>query len=216
MKQAYIKLGLADDHALFRSILVEILGTYPRMRVVAQASSADEVLELVGRVHMDVLILDLSMPGVNRTSLIRAVHHKFPELPILMLSMHDEACLVREALRSGARGYVTKDTELDVLEAAIIAVAQGDRYVSPKIQGLLLEEAEPDDDNPMADLTLREREILQLMVGDGLPLVQIAEQLELSPKTVTTHKANIMRKLRVSTNADLMQYMYSRLPPQHP
>jgi RNA polymerase sigma factor (sigma-70 family) len=214
MKQPHIKLVLADDHALFRSILVEILKNYPRMSVVAQAAAADEVLDLIERTDMDVLVLDISMPGANRTSLIRTVHQKAPELAILVLSMHDETCLVREALRSGARGYVTKDTELDFLEAAILAVAQGDRYVSPQIEGLLLdEEAEATDDDPLAALTAREREILQLMVGDGLPLVQIADQLQLSPKTVTTHKANIMRKLRVSTNADLMQYVYSRSPP---
>lgn len=211
MKRPDIKAIVADDHRLFRIGLVRMLNSFPGVKVVAEAADASEVLDVVEHVAADLLILDLTMPGVAGTSLIEAVRRAMPGLPLLVLTMHDEATLVRQVLRSGASGYITKDADPDVLQAAVLGVARGERYLAPAIANALAFDFEPERGaDPMAALSQRERQVLRLLVGDGLSLVQIAEQLDLSPKTVTTHKANIMTKLGVATNADLMRYVLSR------
>lgn len=213
MKSSEIKIIVADDHTLFRVGLVRMVNSFPGVKVVAEASDADQVLDVVDHVAADLLVLDLTMPGANGTSLLEAVRRAMPGLPVLVLSMHDEATLVRQVLRSGASGYITKNAEPDVLHAAILTVARGERYIAPAIANTLAFDFEPAPGaDPMNSLSQRERQVLRMMVGDGLSLVQIADQLQLSPKTVTTHKANIMAKLGVSTNADLMRYVLSRAP----
>lgn len=207
MKRAVTRVIVADDHTLFRAGLVRLLNTFPAVRVVAEAANAAETLSTVGRVEADVLMLDLSMPGAAGTSLVEAVHNKVPELPILVLSMHDEAALIRQALKGGAAGYVTKNSEPEILSTAIEKLAQGERYLAPVIaQVLAFEFVEPQKDN---GLTSREAQILKMIAKDGLPLVQIANLLGLSPKTVTTHKTNIMAKLKVGNNAELVKYALS-------
>jgi DNA-binding NarL/FixJ family response regulator len=212
IERSDIRIILADDHALFRLVLVEILASCPGMKVVAEASNADEVLDAVERVGADLLILDIGMPGATGTSLVRATHQAAPALPILVLSMHDEATVVRAALHDGARGYLTKDIALDDLEAAILAVAKGGRFLSHNLSLLLQDRAGEPDRDAMETLSNREMQVLRLLLGEGLSLVQIAEQLDISAKTVTTHKANIMMKLGVSSNAELMRYVFSRSP----
>ncbi|MGE5466453.1 MAG: response regulator [Ignavibacteria bacterium] len=213
MKRAETRVIIADDHTLFRIGLVRMLNSFPGVKVVAEASDGTEVLKVIDHVEADLLILDLTMPGANGTSLLEAVRRTMPGLPVLVLSMHDEATLVKQVLRSGASGYITKNAEPDVLQAAVSAVARGERYLAPAIANVLAFDFEPEPGtDPMTSLSQRERQVLRMLVGDGLSLVQIAEQLELSPKTVTTHKANIMAKLGVSTNADLMRYVLSRPP----
>lgn len=207
MKRAITDVIVADDHTLFRAGLVRLLNTFPAVRVVAETANAAETLGTVGRIAADVLMLDLSMPGAAGTSLVEAVHAKVPELPILVLSMHDEAALIRQALKGGAAGYVTKNSEPEILGAAIEKLAQGERYLAPVIaQTLAFEFVEPQKEN---GLTSREMQILKMIAKDGLPLVQIATLLGLSPKTVTTHKTNIMAKLKVSNNAELVKYALS-------
>lgn len=207
MKRAITDVIVADDHTLFRAGLVRLLNTFPAVRVVAETSNAAETLATVGRVDAHVLMLDLSMPGAAGTSLVEAVHAKVPELPILVLSMHDEAALIRQALKGGASGYVTKNAEPEILSAAIEKLARGERYLAPTIaQVLAFEFVEPQKEN---GLTSREAQILKMIAKDGLPLVQIANLLGLSPKTVTTHKTNIMAKLKVNNNAELVKYALS-------
>jgi DNA-binding NarL/FixJ family response regulator len=213
MRRVEIKAVVADDHTLFRIGLVRMLNSFPGVQVVAEASDAAQVLDAVDHVAADLLILDLSMPGAAGTSLIEAVRRAMPGLPILVLSMHDEATLVRQALKSGAAGYITKNADPEILQAAVACVARGDRYLAPAVAQALAFDFEPGAGvDPMAALSQRERQVLHLMVDQGLSLVQIAEQLDLSPKTVTTHKANIMAKLGVSTNAELMRYVLSQAP----
>lgn len=207
------RLIVADDHTLFRVGLVRMLNSFPGIKVVAEAAYGDQVLDTVEHVEADLLVLDLTMPGANGTSLLEAVRRAMPALPVLVLSMHDEATLVRQVLRSGASGYITKNADPDVLQAAILTVARGERYLAPSIANVLAFDFEPQPGaDPIATLSQRERQVLRMMVGEGLSLVQIADKLDLSPKTVTTHKANIMVKLGVSTNADLMRYVLSRGP----
>jgi DNA-binding NarL/FixJ family response regulator len=213
MKRGDIRVIVADDHTLFRIGLVRMLNSLPNIKVVAEACDGTEVLKTIEHVEADLLLLDLTMPGASGTSLLEAVRRAMPDLPVLVLSMHDEGTLIKQVLRSGASGYVTKNSEPDVLQAAVLAVSRGERYLAPAIANALAFDFEPEPGaDPLTTLSQRERQVLRMLVGDGLSLVQIAEQLELSPKTVTTHKANIMTKLGVSTNADLMRYVLSRPP----
>ncbi|MBI4983931.1 MAG: response regulator transcription factor [Rhodocyclales bacterium] len=206
-----INVIVADDHTLFRAGLTRMLGSFDGVRIAAEAANAGEVLALVGTTSADLLMLDLSMPGASGVSLIEEVRRATPALPILVLSMHDEPALVKKALKAGAAGYITKDVTPDVLAAAIARIAGGGRYVAPSIGESLAFDFEADD-APARQLTAREVEILRLIAEQGLSLVQIAEQLGLSPKTVTAHKANIMAKLGVANNLELIRYVVDQRP----
>jgi len=206
MNPKEIKVIVADDHMLFRVGLVRMLHSIAGLKVVAEAANSAEVLHAVEHFAADVLLLDLSMPGVVGVSLIEAVHAAMPDLPILVLTMYDETALVRQALRAGAAGYITKNAAPDVLETAVLRLAEGQRYVAPDIAESLVFDGEPAKPPPPS-LSEREMEILRLIAHDGLALVDIAERLKLSPKTVTSHKTNIMVKLGLDNNAELIRYV---------
>jgi DNA-binding NarL/FixJ family response regulator len=208
MNSGQISVIIADDHTLFRDGLKRMLTSFAGVKVVAEASCANETLAAIRQVGADVLVLDLSMPGVTGVSLIEAVHGASPELPILILSMHDEVPLVRQALKTGASGFVTKDISPDTLFAAVSKLAGGGRYVSANIAESLafgFEDEAPG--NAVTALTQRELQILGLLAKDGLSMVDIADRLGLSPKTITAHKANIMTKLGVANNVELIRYV---------
>lgn len=206
-----MKIIVADDHTLFRAGLVRMLASFEGVSVVAQAASAAEVLATVKQTAADLLTLDLSMPGASGVSLIEGVHALKPTLPILVLSMHDEPPLARQALKAGASGYVTKDVSPEILFAAISKVGEGGRYVAPGVaESLAFDFNERNPGDEAHGLTAREREVLQLIAERGLSLVEVAERLGLSPKTVTTHKTNIMSKLGVANNVELIRYVVDR------
>lgn len=203
-----MKIIVADDHTLFRAGLVRMLASFEGVNVVAQAASATEVLAAVRQTAADLLTLDLSMPGASGVSLIEGVHALRPTLPILVLSMHDEPPLARQALKAGASGYVTKDVAPEILFEAISKVGEGGRYVAPGVaESLAFDFSERNSGDEAHGLTAREREVLQLIAERGLSLVEVAERLGLSPKTVTTHKTNIMSKLGVANNVELIRYV---------
>lgn len=203
-----MKIIVADDHTLFRAGLVRMLASFDGVSVVAQAASAEEVLATVKKTPADLLTLDLSMPGASGVSLIASVHESKPTLPILVLSMHDEPPLARQALKAGASGYVTKDVAPEILFEAISKVGEGGRYVAPGVaESLAFDFSERNAGDEGHGLTAREREVLQLIAERGLSLVEVAERLGLSPKTVTTHKTNIMSKLGVANNVELIRYV---------
>lgn len=203
-----MKIIVADDHTLFRAGLVRMLASFDGVSVVAQAASAAEVLATVKKTPADLLTLDLSMPGASGVSLIAGVHELKPTLPILVLSMHDEPPLARQALKAGASGYVTKDVAPEILFEAISKVGEGGRYVAPGVaESLAFDFSERNGEDEGHGLTTREREVLQLIAERGLSLVEVAERLGLSPKTVTTHKTNIMSKLGVANNVELIRYV---------
>lgn len=203
-----MKIIVADDHTLFRAGLVRMLASFEGVSVVAQAASGAEVLATVKQTAADLLTLDLSMPGASGVSLIEGVHALKPTLPILVLSMHDEPPLARRALKAGASGYVTKDVTPEILFEAISKVGEGGRYVAPGVaESLAFDFSERNSGDEAHGLTAREREVLQLVAERGLSLVEVAERLGLSPKTVTTHKTNIMSKLGVANNVELIRYV---------
>ncbi len=201
-----IRIITADDHTLFRVGLRQMLHSFAGLEVVMEATNAREALDAARRAEAELIILDLTMPGATGTSLIEQIRKVCPALPILVLSMHDEPGTVRRALLAGASGYITKGSSPDVLFNAVTRVSSGERFIDPSVaEALALDTLALDRDDPEQALSPRERQVLRL-IAEGLPLAQIAEQLHLSPKTVTTHKSHLMDKLGIENNAELIRY----------
>lgn len=202
-----IRVVVVDDHTLVRAGIRELLATTDDILVAGEATDGASALSLIRQLnpdHLDLLLLDLSMPGVSGADLIRRINAEFPRLPILMLSMHDDGAIVSRMLRAGVKGYVTKDCEPEILLGAIRKVARGGRFIDPAlVDDIIFEQAEPE--NAERSLSDREFQILQKL-GEGQTVVQIANQLCLSPKTVSTHKTRLMKKLHLKTGADLIRY----------
>jgi DNA-binding NarL/FixJ family response regulator len=204
-----IRLLVCDDHDLVRTGLVRILQSDARFDVVAEASNRATLLQrLHGAQDVDLLLLDLRLDAPDVTSgleLIAHVHNAWRNLPIIVVSMHDDAEIVGRALEAGARGYVTKDSSFEVLRDAILQVHQGRHYLAPKlVEPVVLGRAAHSPRRWDALLTPREREVLTLICA-GQRLSQIATTWGVSIKTVSTHKVRLMEKLDVATNADLIK-----------
>lgn len=199
-----IQVLIADDHAIVRSGLRQVLGATGEIAVVGEAVNGAALLEQLRQLDCHVVLLDLSMPGLGGFDLIRRVRLERPDLSVLVLSMHNEGQIVTRALRAGAAGYVAKDSDPDILLAAIRKVARGGRFVDPNlVDGLVTNLSTPEMDEERA-LSDREFQVLQLIV-DGHSLNEIAASLHLSAKTISTHKMRLMRKLGVDNNADLIR-----------
>lgn len=199
-----IRLLLADDHRIIRSGLRQILAIEHDLQVVAEAAQGSEVLSLLRQHDVDILVTDLSMPGISGLDLIRRVHADSPHVRIVVLSMHNEAQLVSRALRAGAAGYVTKDSDPAILVAALRKVATGGRYIDPVLVDAMVF-GSADERPPHEILSDREFEILSCLCS-GMSLNDISNKLHISAKTVTTHKARLMQKLAIDNNAELIRY----------
>lgn len=215
-----ICLAIADDHAILRSGLRQILATTADIEVVAEATNAAQTLALLTdtRHDIDCLLLDLMMPGSQGTELISALLRLRPNLPILVLSMHNERPVVQRALKAGAQGYANKDIHPEVLLAAIRKVASGGRFIDPALaEALMFTDLAAGERPPLHDqLSEREFQILQRLVS-GQRLSDIAADLYLSPKTVSTYKTRLMEKLNVTSNAELIRYaMQAGISPPPP
>ena len=201
-----IRLLIADDHAIVRSGLKQIFAHIPDFEVIGEASNSNEVMEHVGRDALDVLLLDLDMPGTSGTDLIERVKHRCPDLPILVLSMHNEPGIAMRAIKAGASGYITKNCDLNVLLPAIRKLAAGGTYIDPVMaQRMLFDETPAAQTRRHGSLTDREMQVLNLLVG-GTGVNEIAIELGISNKTVSTHKVRLMEKLEVNSMADLVRY----------
>ena len=195
-----ITVLLADDHALVRRGFKRLLEDDPELRVVGEASSGDEAVQLAASLTPDVIVMDAAMPGTNGLAATKAILAARPTAAVLMLSMHSEDTLVQQALAAGARGYILKNAiDLD-LAAAVKQVAAGERVVDPA----LVKPATPAGGRGRR-LTPRELEVLQL-VCEGLNNREIAARLDLSINTVAVHRANIMSALGVHKTAELVMY----------
>ena len=195
-----ITVLLADDHALVRRGFRRLLEDDPALRVVGEASNGDEAIQLAASLTPDVIVMDAAMPGTNGLLATKAIVAARPDAAVLMLSMHSEDTLVRQALDAGARGYILKNAiDLD-LAAAVKRVAAGERVVDPA-----LVKPQPLPGERHRRLTPRELEVLQL-VCNGLNNREIAAKLELSVNTVAVHRANIMSALGVHKTAELVVY----------
>lgn len=201
-----IRVLIADDHAIVRSGLTQIIATTLDITVAGEATRGEEIAGQLEAVSADVLLLDMAMPGLSGVTLIRSLRDAGITLPILVLSMHNEGQIIDRALRAGANGYVTKGSEPEVLLDGIRLVAGGRRFVDPALQTRphAAAHAEPGT-APHLALSDRESQVLA-GIAAGQALGDIAERLHLSPKTVSTHKMRLMEKLRIDNNADLLRY----------
>ncbi|MDX2041912.1 MAG: response regulator transcription factor [Acidobacteriota bacterium] len=204
---------LADDHNIVRQGLRALLQSEPHFRLVGEASDGIEAVRLAERLKPDVLITDVMMPGLNGLEVARQVSRSLPNTRVIILSMYTNDAYVLEALKNGALGYVLKDSEASDLIQAVKEVINGNRYLSPPLSERALElymrkvESVPDD--PYELLTTREREVLQL-VAEGRTSAEIANRLFISPRTAEGHRANLMRKLNLQNNADLIRFALKR------
>ncbi len=200
-----VRVMLVDDHALVRRGLAALLRADNRYEVVAEASDGEEALLRLETVDADVTILDLSMPRLNGLDTLRRMARQHPKTRTIVLSMYDDDQFVAQALQDGAYGYVRKQAMDDELFGALDRVTQGRKYVSPAID---LERVE-NRHLERIDLTDREREVLQLIV-DGHTTQSVAQILSISPHTATRHRANLMQKLGVHTQMELVRASVQR------
>jgi DNA-binding NarL/FixJ family response regulator len=197
---------LADDHAIVRSGLKQIFALQPDVAVLGEAVNGKEVLERLRQEPFDLLLLDLNMPGISGVDLIVRVKVHQPDLPILVLSMHNESQVAARVLKAGASGYITKDCEPEVLLAAIRKVAARGKYIAPEIaEKMAFDATSAGNTLPHHWLSNREMEVFRLLIA-GQGVSDIANQLVISSKTVSTHKTRMLEKLKLTGLADLMRY----------
>ncbi len=201
-----IRVLIVDDHAVVRRGLREIVAEAPEMAVADEAASGAEALRLVRDADYDVVLLDLALPDLNGLDVLRQIRAERPAVRVLILNVHPEEQYAVRALRSGAAGYLTKDSAPGELVEAIRQAAAGSRYVSrplaERLAALLAGEAPPD---PLAALSDREFQVLR-MLGAGRTVGEIAAALSLSDKTISTYRGRLLLKLRLSTTAELIRY----------
>jgi DNA-binding NarL/FixJ family response regulator len=200
------RIVIADDHAIVREGLKQVLANAGDFTVVAEAQNGREVLERVRELEFDVLLLDMSMPGKSGIELIKQVHAEKPRLRILVLSMHEEQQYAVRALKAGAAGYLTKESASHLLIKAIRKVAGGGAYITPEVAeqfalGAMAESAGPRH----AVLSDREYQVFEMLAA-GVTINDIADRLNLSAKTVSTHKARIMQKMNMTNPAEMIRY----------
>ncbi|HYL33659.1 MAG TPA: response regulator transcription factor [Stellaceae bacterium] len=203
-----IRILLCDDHLLIRASLKSLIGEFPGIEVVGEAGDGREALEHVGKLHPNVVLMDIAMPGLNGLEATRRLVKDQPQVRVVMLSMHSDESHVLQALRAGASGYVLKGSAPRELEMAIEAVARGEIFLSPAISkhviDVYLNRAEGQA-NSLDLLTPRQREILQL-IAEGKSSKQIAQLLEASVKTIESHRASLMERLDIHDVAGLVRY----------
>jgi DNA-binding NarL/FixJ family response regulator len=201
-----IRIVLADDHTIVREGLKQLLAAAAGLEIVGEASDGHEVMKVVRELDFDLLLLDMSMPGKSGIELIKQVRTEKPKLRILILSMHEERQYAIRAIRAGASGYLTKESASRQLVEAIRKVATGGAFISAEVAEQLALGAMPDAKTTLHEsLSDREFQIFRMIV-DGKSVSDIAERLNLSVKTVSTHKANIMQKMRMETAGELIRY----------
>ncbi|WP_213989493.1 response regulator transcription factor [Sodalis sp. dw_96] len=201
-----IRLIIADDHAIMREGLKQIFSLDKSIEVVAEAADGGQVLERLRYGEVDLLLLDISMPGISGEDLIRRIISQYKSLPILVLSMYNEPQIVRRVLNTGALGYITKDKNPETLLAAIRRVAAGSPYIDHDLaEQIVFYDHHHGDGAPHENLTMRERQIM-IMLAHGETINAIAEALAISNKTVSTYKSRMMGKMKFSSNADIVKY----------
>jgi DNA-binding NarL/FixJ family response regulator len=204
-----IRLLIADDHALMREGLKQLFALGDIISVVAEASSGAQIFDILRRTAVDLVLLDISMPGISGANLINHIRLQEKSPRILVLSMHNELQIARSALSAGASGYLTKDSDPETLIAAIVKVAAGGQFMDPRLaEQMAFDVGHTTQKLPHALLSNREFEIFDRLVR-GQSVNQIAEELVISNKTVSTHKARLMQKMGCSNSSQLVRYALS-------
>ncbi|HEY8555148.1 MAG TPA: response regulator transcription factor [Burkholderiales bacterium] len=203
-----IRVLLADDHSLFRAGVQALLSNIEGVEVVGEADSGRKAIEMVRACSPDVVLMDIAMPEMNGLETTTRVTKEFPGVRVIMLSMHAGEEYVMQALRAGASGYLLKDAATSELELAVRAVARGETYLTPTISKRVIDDylmRTTGSQGPVDQLTKRQREILQL-IAKGYTSKEMAQMLSLSPKTIETHRTQLMKQLDIHDVAGLVRY----------
>jgi len=201
-----IKLLIADDHKIFREGLREIINKTSDIRVIDEAKSGSEVLSKVEENNYDVILLDISMPGRSGLDILKQLRQENPHIQVLILSMYSEEEFAVRAMKTGAAGYLVKDTASKDLIEAIRKVSMGSKYVTPSLAEKLAIDIDMGNETPIhAKLSNREYEVM-CMISSGKKNIEIAEEILVSPKTVSSYKKRILVKMGMKTNAQLTEY----------
>jgi two-component system, NarL family, response regulator NreC len=214
MRAGELRIVVGDDHTLMRHGLRKILEEQPDWTVVAEASDGREAVRQTLALQPDVVVLDIGMPLLNGIEATRQIARRFPNVNILILSMHSEEAYITQAMKAGARGYLLKDSADTDLIRAVVAVAAGKSFFSPAVAKVMLDDyvrhlAEKGVVDRFESLSEREREIFQLS-AEAHSNKEIADLLSVSPATVETHRAHILQKLDVHNTAELVLYAVRR------
>jgi two-component system invasion response regulator UvrY len=197
---------VCDDHPVVRQGLARIMSAELDVALLREAETAHALLELVRERPPDVVLLDVGLPGRSGLDVLQQIKQEHPRLPVLVLSVHPTNQYAIRALRAGASGYLTKDLASAELVRAVRTVTSGHRYVTPDVADRLAADLERPDDRPLYDaLSDREFEVLILLAA-GRSVMQIAQELCLSDKTISTYRCRILQKLNLKTNADIIRY----------
>lgn len=202
-----IRIGIVDDHAIVRSGLRQFLSENVDLRVTGEAGNGREALELARAGEVDVLLMDISMPGQSGVDALSAIKTRFPELPVLILSGFPEAHYATTLLRQGASGYLNKECDPEEIANAIRTVARGRRYISPAVAELLADGVAGGSTDRPPHESLSERELqVFLRLAKGETVGDMAKAMFLSVKTVSTYRTRVLEKIKLATNSDLTYY----------
>jgi DNA-binding NarL/FixJ family response regulator len=204
-----MKILVVDDHPILRKGLSMVINQEPDLMVTGEAEDAQTALEIIESLKPDIVIVDLSLPGVDGIELLKTIKLRYRDLPTLVVSMHDESLFAERALRAGARGYIMKQEAVENVLIAIRRVLNGEIFVSDKITTKMLETLISSDSknvtSPLDLLSNRELTVFHL-IGQGFKTSQIADKLHLSVKTIESYRSHIKEKLKLDTGTDLMKY----------
>jgi DNA-binding NarL/FixJ family response regulator len=201
-----VKILIADDHPVVRQGLRQMLVAESDLTVVGEASNGNEIVDLCNRVAWDVAIVDYNMPGKAGIELVKELRHRYPDRPVLVLSIYPEDRYALRVLKAGAAGYLTKESVTEELVTAIRKVTQGGRFVTPGVAEKLARDLGGQGDKPLYEkLSDREYQIMW-MIASGKTVNDIAQQLYLSPNTVSTYRTRILQKMNLKNNVELTRY----------
>ena len=205
-----IRILIADDHTIVRHGLKQIVNAEPQLTTVGEARNGNEVLELVGTLPVDVVVLDISMPGRNGLETLKELKRRHPSVAVIVLSMHPKDQYAVRVLKAGASGYISKEDAPEELVNAIRKAFRGEKYISPQVAELLADYVEHGATTDLHKLLSdREYEVFR-MLAEGKSVTQIAEIISLSIKTISTYRTRILEKTGMTTNAEITRYCLER------
>jgi DNA-binding NarL/FixJ family response regulator len=208
MTQENIKVFVADDHAIVRRGLVQVISSTPDMTVVGEANNGDELLNKISELPIDVVVMDLDMPKKSGWDVIVELRLDWPKVPVIILSVYPEEDYARKLYRAGAAGYLNKTSAPELLVEAIRKVARGEKFISLKLaEKLAFDFCDNKNKSPHEKLSHREFQIFH-MLASGLSVRAISEQLSLSIPTISTHRSRILKKMKMDNTADLIHYAF--------
>jgi two-component system, NarL family, invasion response regulator UvrY len=201
------KIAICDDHKIVREGLKQIINGFNDFEVVLDVESGEALIKELRNSEVEIVVLDVSLPGRNGLEVLKQIRSMYEHLKVLMLSMYPEDQFAIRALKAGASGYLHKDSQPDILVEALRAITKGGEYLSPAITSLLFKEVNSDGSGlPHKILSDREYEVL-LYIGEGKSISEIANQLSLSVKTISTYRSRILEKMSLNNNSDLVKYI---------